>query len=61
MGDEQELNDPGFGRTFKGAYKRLINDDGTFNVEREGAIYGLSNAYHYLLKLSWTRHWPPYF
>ena len=54
MAKQEQVADPGFGRTFKGAYKRLINDDGSFNVDRKGAIYGLSNAYHYLLKLSWT-------
>ena len=53
MAPNKQLQDPGFGRSFKGKYKRLINDDGTFNVEREGTSMSLSNAYHYLINLRW--------
>lgn len=47
------MQDPGFSRSFKGVYKRLINEDGSFNVHRQGTSTSLSNAYHYLINLSW--------
>jgi len=35
--------------------QKIINDDGSFNVKRIGSGSFLTNAYHFLLHLSWTK------
>ena len=45
--------DPGTGaKTLDGA-SRVINHDGTFNVQKVGAAFNPSDVYHWLLSLSW--------
>jgi len=54
---EEEFKDLGFGtEVARGARKRLLNRDGTFNVAREGLnpLSALS-LYHWLLIISWTK------
>ncbi|MBV9217325.1 MAG: hypothetical protein JO053_14240 [Acidobacteria bacterium] len=53
----EEERDLGFGSVVTGqSRRRLINADGTFNVERTGmpALHSL-NLYHTLLSMSWPR------
>jgi inward rectifier potassium channel len=54
---EEEFKDLGFGtEVARGARRRLLNRDGTFNVTREGLnpLSALS-LYHWLLIISWTK------
>lgn len=53
--EQPQVQDPGFGQSFKGRYRRLVNKDGSFNVERHGAGVSLADAYVYLLGLGWTK------
>jgi inward rectifier potassium channel len=54
---EQDLRDLGFGAVVSRESKqRLLNRDGTFNVERRGLGFWASfSLYHALLTLSWPR------
>ena len=54
---QQQLNDLGFGsRVSQEVGLRLLNRDGTFNVERGGFSYWESfRLYHALLTMSWIR------
>ncbi len=54
---EEEFKDLGFGtEVARGARRRLLNRDGTFNVAREGLnpLSALS-LYHWLLIISWSK------
>ncbi len=57
MADLQPPNDLGFGnRLAEESKARLLNRDGSFNVERAGmTIFQSLGLYHYLLTISWTR------
>jgi inward rectifier potassium channel len=52
----EEFRDLGFGSVMAAQGGRLLNRDGSFNVEREGLdpLRSLS-VYHYLLTVSWPR------
>lgn len=54
---KEDLRDLGFGSRVSDLSKlRLLNRDGTFNVDRAGLSFFESiNAYHSLLNMSWTR------
>jgi inward rectifier potassium channel len=54
---EEEIRDLGFGAIVAGeSRRRLLNRDGSFNVERRGLRLGSSlSLYHLLLTTSWTR------
>ena len=56
ISDEEE-RDLGFGSVVANTRRhRLLNQDGTFNVAREGLALGERlNPYHWLLTMSWTR------
>jgi len=47
--------DPGTGTAYSFNSKRIINKDGSFNVETSGLKPSLRNAYQLLIRLSWTR------
>ncbi|MFA6541716.1 MAG: ion channel [Bacteroidota bacterium] len=51
-----DKNDLGFGsRLSQQEARRLLNRDGTFNVERDGmSLFRSSSVYHWLLTMSWT-------
>ena len=53
----EDLNDLGFGaKVAEQTRQRLLNRDGSFNVERTGFSYFKSlSLYHFLLEMSWTR------
>ena len=54
--ESEEDRDLGFGSVVTGqARQRLLNPDGTFNVERTGVSFLTSlNMYHTLLSMSWS-------
>ncbi len=53
---ENEFTDLGFGLKISSQSKRLINKDGTFNVERRGLPFFESlSFYHWLLEMSWLK------
>ena len=54
---EQDLRDLGFGAVVsRESHQRLLNRDGSFNVERRGLGFLASlSVYHLLLTMSWTR------
>lgn len=45
--------DPGLTQQYTGPLRRIINDDGTFNVLRHGGSWRNSNLYLYFLGVSW--------
>lgn len=49
---KNRINDPGFGEKITGKSRRLINKDGSFNMERKGGRGGFQNVYQRLLELS---------
>jgi inward rectifier potassium channel len=53
---EDEFKDLGFGSKVLSQKRRLINKDGTFNVERKGLPFLESlSFYHSLLEMSWLK------
>lgn len=56
VAETEEDRDLGFGSVVTGhARQRLLNPDGTFNVERTGVSFSTSlNMYHTLLSMSWS-------
>jgi inward rectifier potassium channel len=48
----QAAEDSGFGKKFTGS-TRIINSDGSFNIERNGAIH--NSVYEHLINVSWAR------
>ena len=57
MADMQPPNDLGFGsKLAEESTARLLNRDGSFNVERAGlSVFQSLGLYHYLLTISWGR------
>jgi inward rectifier potassium channel len=56
IADEDDAQDLGFGSVVAGqSRQRLVNPDGSFNVERTGlSLLTSLNAYHALLSMSWS-------
>jgi len=53
---EDEFKDLGFGVKVSSQKRRLINKDGTFNVERKGLPFFESlSFYHSLVEMSWLK------
>lgn len=55
--EKEQDKDLGFGeKVARDSRERLLNRDGSFNVERTGLkLFSLLNPYHFLLTMSWTR------
>lgn len=47
--------DPGLGSKYDREVKRLINEDGSYNIIRHGALSGIKDFYKYLIDISWAR------
>jgi inward rectifier potassium channel len=45
--------DPGLTQTFAGPLRRIINDDGSFNVRREGTSWRDVHPYLHLINMRW--------
>lgn len=48
----KQAHDPGLGTTYKKSVKRMLNENGTFNIERIGTVTGYRDIYKYLVDLS---------
>lgn len=52
--EQYESQDPGLGTTYQKSVKRILNEDGSYNIKRVGAIRMLKDFYKYLVDLnSW--------
>src|SRR6218665_380238 len=47
----QEAQDPGLGKTYRKSVKRILKEDGTFNIKRIGAVRKLKDFYKFLVDL----------
>jgi len=47
--------DPGLGEKFGKHTKRIINQDGSFNVKRKNSSLNPKDIYHFLVNLSWSK------
>ncbi len=47
--------DPGLGQKLEGKLQRIIEDDGSFAVDRSNTPFSSFNPYIYLISLSWPR------
>ena len=47
-----EAQDPGLGLSFRRSVKRVLNENGTFNIKRVGTVSGIKDFYKYLVDLS---------
>jgi len=52
---KQSADPVGLGEKYSGATKRIVNKDGTFNVEKKGSSFSYRDAYQYLINISWTK------
>lgn len=50
-----KTNDPGLGSNFESKLERLVNEDGTYNIRRQGGLTGVRDIYKFLIELSWWR------
>lgn len=48
-----QQNDPGLGSKYSKQVKRLINEDGSYNIVRKGGIHGLKDFYKFLIDIPW--------
>lgn len=46
-------NDPGLGSKYSKQVKRLINEDGSYNIVRKGGIHGFKDFYKFLIDIPW--------
>ena len=47
--------DPGLGTKFKQPVKRLMNEDGSYNIKRIGGLSKLQDFYKFLIDISWFK------
>ncbi len=50
-----QLKDPGLGSKYETKTKRLINQDGSFNIKKLGINSNIRDTYHSLINMSWTK------
>ncbi len=51
----KQLKDPGLGSKYEGKTKRLINQDGSFNIRKVGIGSNIRDTYHSLINMSWSK------
>jgi inward rectifier potassium channel len=51
----KEVSNTGFGADSSRVFKRIINADGSYNINRIGATAKWKDAYKYLIEISWSR------
>lgn len=51
-GNLKEAQDPGLGSSYNKSVPRIMNEDGTFNIERIGTVTGYKDVYKYLIDMS---------
>jgi inward rectifier potassium channel len=52
---QKQTIDPGLGEKYFQKTKRIINNDGSFNVTKVGAGFNYRDIYQYLINISWTK------
>ena len=50
-----KTKDPGLGSSYKNKVKRIINEDGSYNIKRHGGLQGIKDIYKSLIDLNWTQ------
>jgi inward rectifier potassium channel len=50
---QEQTTDPGVGVNYKGKFKRIINNDGSFNVHKHGHKWNIRDSFQYLVSLNW--------
>lgn len=50
-----QLKDPGLGSKYEGSTKRLINQDGSFNIKKVGINSNIRDTYHSVINMTWTK------
>jgi inward rectifier potassium channel len=52
---QKQTIDPGLGEKYFQKTKRIINNDGSFNVTKIGAGFNYKDIYQYLINISWIK------
>src|SRR3989338_7652055 len=50
-----KTKDPGLGSSFDSKLKRLVNEDGSYNIRRIGGLTGIRDFYKFLIDLNWWK------
>jgi inward rectifier potassium channel len=50
-----KTKDPGLGSKYENEVKRMINEDGSYNIIRYGSFSGVRDFYKFLIDISWKR------
>lgn len=50
-----KINDPGFGYKSNNKAKRLVNNDGSFNMKHVNGNFSVTELYSYLIHVSWGK------
>lgn len=45
--------DPGLGSNYRASVSRMINEDGTYNIQRSGGMHTFRDLYKYLIEVRW--------
>lgn len=56
-GSEHDFRDLGFGTRIGANNERLVNQDGSFNVRRNGGGLGAIHPYQFLITIRWWQFW----
>ncbi len=51
----QSIDPVGLGEKYSKITRRVINKDGTFNVEKKGISFSFRDAYQYLINITWPK------
>ncbi len=49
-----KTKDPGLGSGYRTSVSRMINEDGTYNIQRSGGMRTFRDLYKYLIELRWS-------
>ncbi len=50
-----KIKDPGFGYKTAASAKRMVNDDGSFNLKHINKRFSVSEIYSRLIHMSWVK------
>ena len=51
----EQIKDPGVGTKFDENIRRIINADGTYNVDKKGTPKGIKDVFKYLVEIGWAK------
>jgi inward rectifier potassium channel len=49
-----KTKDPGLGSAYRTSLSRIINEDGTYNIQRKGGMRSFRDLYKYLTEIRWS-------